>query len=88
MLPKLRIKTEKLIDAETGNQKRDRQAGRVEGGKYQSALPTAAGRCQANDAAQNWPDTWCPARSERNSQGERAQHAMRLFVRELPRVFV
>src|SRR5438128_12359826 len=88
MLAELRIEAQELIYPQPRQKKWDGQPRRVEAGKKESLLPTAARRRKADDAAEDGADARRPACGEGHPQGHRTQHPARLMLREHARVFV
>src|ERR1041385_1970917 len=88
MFTEFAVKRQKLIDAEAGEQERNGKSGRVKCREEQTTAPTAACRCQADDAAKYWTNAGRPTGGESNTQSKRTQNSTRFFAGEETGVFI
>src|SRR5690242_2698462 len=88
MPPKAFVETQKLIDAETRQQKRHCKTGGIERRQHEAAAPATARRSQTDDAAENWTNARRPARGKRDAERGRTKHPAWLVVGKETGVFV
>src|ERR1044072_738764 len=74
------VETQKLIYAETRQEKRHREASRVKRRKHETAAPAAACCCESDDAAEYWTNAGSPACRECHTESSRTENAARFIV--------